>query len=85
MRCPTCKKPVAPPAAGEPMGNFPFCSDRCKLIDLGRWLDGKYKVPVVEEDEDAPPAAASDDADPHDAGPDLPRRPRPPRRPYRPN
>ena len=31
---------------------FPFCSERCKLVDLGRWLDGKYQVPVVEEDGD---------------------------------
>jgi endogenous inhibitor of DNA gyrase (YacG/DUF329 family) len=23
---------------------FPFCSERCKLIDLGRWLDGKYQI-----------------------------------------
>jgi endogenous inhibitor of DNA gyrase (YacG/DUF329 family) len=53
MRCPICKKPVAAPdddAAPKP-AHFPFCSDRCKLIDLGRWLDGKYQVPVVEEDE----------------------------------
>lgn len=33
------------------MGVFPFCSDRCKLVDLGRWLDGKYQIPVVEADE----------------------------------
>lgn len=52
FRCPTCQKPVQPPAAGTPIGNFPFCSDRCKLIDLGRWLDGKYQIPVVETDDD---------------------------------
>ena len=53
MRCPICKKPVAPPdaAAAPKSAHFPVCSDRCKLIDLGRWLDGKYQVPVVEEDE----------------------------------
>ena len=46
MRCPTCKKTVADPAA-----EFrPFCSRRCKLIDLGNWLDGAYAV----EGEDAP-------------------------------
>ena len=56
MRCPTCKKPVNAPGPGEPMGAFPFCSDRCKLIDLGRWLDGKYQIPVVEQDDDAAPA-----------------------------
>ena len=56
MRCPTCKKDVPEPAAGEPTPKyFPFCSDRCKLIDLGRWLDGKYQVPVVDREE-APPA-----------------------------
>jgi uncharacterized protein len=56
MRCPICKTPVEEPrpaAPGEPaISAFPFCSERCKLIDLGRWLDGKYQVPVVEEDGD---------------------------------
>jgi uncharacterized protein len=62
MLCPTCKKPVHEPKGGEELPkNFPFCSDRCKLIDLGRWLDGKYQVPVVDRedkhgsDEDSPP------------------------------
>jgi endogenous inhibitor of DNA gyrase (YacG/DUF329 family) len=30
----------------------PFCSERCKLIDLGRWLSGVYRVPIANEDED---------------------------------
>ena len=30
----------------------PFCCERCKLIDLGAWATGKYRVPVVEEDDD---------------------------------
>jgi uncharacterized protein len=53
--CPICRKPVevpdesAPPDPGSP---FPFCSERCKLIDLGRWLDDKYQIPAVEDDED---------------------------------
>jgi len=53
MRCPICKKPVPLPREGSksPPAHFPFCSDRCKLIDLGRWLDGKYQIPVVEKDE----------------------------------
>ncbi len=42
-RCPICKKPVAEPPANA---TYPFCSDRCKLIDLGRWLDGKYLIPL---------------------------------------
>jgi hypothetical protein len=51
LRCPTCRKPVKEPPPGETMGAFPFCSDRCKLIDLGRWLGGTYQIPVVEHDE----------------------------------
>lgn len=27
----------------------PFCSERCQLIDLGDWADGKYSIPVVED------------------------------------
>jgi endogenous inhibitor of DNA gyrase (YacG/DUF329 family) len=41
-----------PPPQGPVPATFPFCGERCKLIDLGRWLDGKYQVPVVEEDGD---------------------------------
>lgn len=55
MRCPICKAPVREPAAPRDPASksaFPFCSERCRLIDLGRWLDGKYQVPVVEEDGD---------------------------------
>jgi uncharacterized protein len=46
-------------------GPYPFCSERCKLIDLGRWLDGKYQIPVVDDDSlESPPAidpSSSDD------------------------
>lgn len=52
MRCPICKKPVAESESARKGSPFPFCSERCKLIDLGRWLDGKYQVPVAD-DEDA--------------------------------
>ncbi len=40
MKCPICKKDVEP---GEPY--VPFCSDRCRLIDLGNWADEKYRIP----------------------------------------
>ena len=69
LRCPTCQKPVSEPPPGQPMGAFPFCSDRCRLIDLGRWLDGKYQIPAVEdtsEDGDFTPRrppVGSDDGD----------------------
>jgi len=52
MRCPICNKEFPDPAEGEQLPpNFPFCSDRCKLVDLNRWLTGRYQVPVVERDE----------------------------------
>jgi endogenous inhibitor of DNA gyrase (YacG/DUF329 family) len=37
--------------------HFPFCSARCKLIDLGRWLGEEYRLP----DADEPTDPASDD------------------------
>jgi uncharacterized protein len=45
--CPTCKKPVD--LTNE---DFPFCSDRCRLIDLGKWASGDYRVssPVLDPD-----------------------------------
>jgi endogenous inhibitor of DNA gyrase (YacG/DUF329 family) len=45
LACPICKKEVAEPSESGPT-TFPFCSDRCKLIDLGRWLDGKYQIEI---------------------------------------
>lgn len=39
MRCPICKKEVA---FGDPY--MPFCSERCRLIDLGNWIDEKYVI-----------------------------------------
>jgi endogenous inhibitor of DNA gyrase (YacG/DUF329 family) len=50
LLCPICKKPVDESVRGTPDSPYPFCSPRCKLIDLGRWLGGKYQIPVVEED-----------------------------------
>lgn len=42
--CPTCKKSVAYGTTW-----FPFCSDRCRLIDIGRWHDEEYRIPVVSQ------------------------------------
>lgn len=42
--CPICRKPAAPAYA-------PFCSERCKLVDLNRWFSGGYAVPTDEAPE----------------------------------
>lgn len=41
MRCPICKKETR--CEGNPYR--PFCSERCKLLDLGNWLEGRYRIP----------------------------------------
>ena len=48
LRCPICKKEVK---AGE--ADFPFCSLRCRTIDLGKWASGEYviKSPVAASEE----------------------------------
>ena len=39
LKCPICKKPILAKAP-----EFPFCSDRCRLIDLGKWASGGYVI-----------------------------------------
>jgi uncharacterized protein len=51
MRCPICRKEVQP---DDPF--TPFCSDRCRIIDLANWATGKYVIstpaqPPPEEDD----------------------------------
>jgi len=45
-KCPICKKVIkaSTEKKGEKPKFYPFCSERCKLIDLGAWLDAKYKI-----------------------------------------
>ena len=43
--CPTCKRPVA----WGPESPFrPFCSERCRLVDLGAWFSGERAIPAEE-------------------------------------
>jgi endogenous inhibitor of DNA gyrase (YacG/DUF329 family) len=60
--CPSCGKPVE---WAEASAFRPFCSERCKLIDLGAWAAERYRVPVVE-DRDQPETAPP--AEPRDSG-----------------
>ncbi|HNT34559.1 MAG TPA: DNA gyrase inhibitor YacG [bacterium] len=44
-KCPTCGKPVEPRKPQDPTPpEYPFCSARCKQIDLGRWFLGNYAI-----------------------------------------
>lgn len=51
--CPICRKSAGPRPENPA---FPFCSPQCKLVDLGRWLDGGYRVP-------GPPVSSTEDAE----------------------
>jgi endogenous inhibitor of DNA gyrase (YacG/DUF329 family) len=44
VRCPICSTSFEIDRIDD-LPSFPFCSDRCKLIDLGRWIDGAYAIP----------------------------------------
>jgi len=70
MICPTCKRTFDAnegPNAERPRP-VPFCSPRCRLADLGNWLDGSYRVPTATDDQDLDPAPSADkprsDSDP---------------------
>jgi uncharacterized protein len=54
LLCPSCKT-VVPLAAELRPGSFPFCSDRCRMADLGRWFGEEYQVPqpLGEDDHEA--------------------------------
>ena len=66
LRCPTCRTLVL---KGDK--HFPFCSDRCRVIDLGKWASGGYVIStpitdpemlesLVEERRKKPPEESSD-------------------------
>ena len=57
LRCPICKKP-----AKKTDPDFPFCSERCRIIDLGKWASGGYVIssPVTDAEETV------QDSDPED-------------------
>ena len=57
VSCPRCGAKVAWTAQNR---YRPFCSERCKLIDLGDWAMERYRVPV-EGDKDAPDAEEQDE------------------------
>jgi uncharacterized protein len=60
-RCPICERKMEDPDP-KAWPDFPFCSARCRPIDLERWLGGAYRI-AAGAPEDSP--AESDDADPY--------------------
>jgi uncharacterized protein len=58
--CPVCKKPAGPRGRNAV---FPFCSDRCRRIDLGRWFGEEYRVPSAPAEGDERPPAPDETKD----------------------
>ena len=59
-RCPLCGTRFEAESLDSWPG-FPFCSERCKLIDLGRWIEGEYLIPDKEGEE--APITTDDEGD----------------------
>ena len=61
VKCPRCRQETS----FEDNPFRPFCSERCKLIDLGKWISGSYRVPEREEnrEENKETERTEDDAD----------------------
>jgi uncharacterized protein len=59
-RCPICRTPTD----SETHPDFPFCSERCRLLDLGNWASEKYRIsePVIDE---STPETSERDPDEH--------------------
>ena len=53
--CPICRKKVELNAP-----YMPFCSDRCRILDLANWADGKYVIPGLPEEDEGFPQQSED-------------------------
>lgn len=60
LPCPTCQRPVEWTAAAKWR---PFCSERCRLIDLGDWINEKHAIAGEPVSPDSPDVIAPGDAD----------------------
>jgi endogenous inhibitor of DNA gyrase (YacG/DUF329 family) len=56
-RCPTCQEPVV----WEGNASRPFCSERCRLVDLAGWMAERYRVPGETVERDAPAGEKPDE------------------------
>lgn len=59
LRCPICRKPTE--LGGNP--DFPFCTERCRLIDLGKWSSEEYVITAPLRPEDVAGTGAEDGSD----------------------
>ena len=58
--CPICRKATD----SQTHADFPFCSERCRLTDLGNWASGKYVISEPVIDESVPGQSENDERKP---------------------
>lgn len=58
MRCPICQREFSPKESSA----LPFCGERCRTIDLGRWLGERYPLPTDPEMDEPSPVTPSETA-----------------------
>ena len=58
VRCPICDAVM--PGNRKDYPDYPFCSRRCRLVDLGRWLGEGYRVGSPDADDRSTPADEDD-------------------------
>ena len=61
MKCPTCGKSIE--WKDNPFR--PFCSERCRLVDLGKWVEGEYRVPGEVLPNEQSPGEQTDEVENH--------------------
>jgi uncharacterized protein len=61
MKCPTCGKSID--WKDNPFR--PFCSERCRLVDLGKWVEGEYRVPGENLPNEQAPGEQTDEVENH--------------------
>lgn len=59
-KCPICDAAVRPRSENPA---FPFCTARCKTIDLGKWMNEEYRIPAPGDELEDEDGAAGDSAD----------------------
>ena len=64
IECRTCGKRLTYEKVGD-LPYFPFCSEQCKLLDLGAWFDEERRIPDAQSDE-VPPHVSEAGDDPHE-------------------
>ena len=67
MQCPICKKNLVQ----EDSPHRPFCSERCRMIDLDNWLSGRYRITMGANAEDGEMLRPEDSSDDRDEKGDL--------------